>query len=151
MHRTNSAKARAWKRVLREWMRRGATINIIVTLPSQDARNAWRPFEKTFPERFHYYELDRASAAPDLGKEIARLDTYHPVLIVNPDGDAAPGAMWIEQYHPVGSAHAYAVQYVAPAEAKTDSRFEMFLSLYRRLLEGSHAHTGTTYELARAA
>ena len=153
MHRTTSAKANAWRRTMKGWLRRGATLNIIVTLPNTAAREAWQPLEKEFPNLLHYYELDRASASPEMAKEIGRLDTYHPIVLVNSGGEAvpgAPGAMWIEQYHPLGSAHAYAVQYVAPAEIRTDSRFEAFLALYDRLLGGKHAHAGTR-DLAHAA
>lgn len=146
MQRTSAAKARAWQRTLKEWMRRGATLNVIVTLPNAEARAAWQPLEKAFPRLFHYIELERASAPPDIAEQIARLDIYHPVLVVNATGPAAPGAMWIEQYHPPGSAHAYAVQYVAPAETQTDERFGIFLALYHRLLEGAYAHAGTQPE-----
>lgn len=150
MQRANLVKANAWKRVLKDWMRRGATLNILVTLPNDAARKAWRPFEKEFPYQFHYYELDRSTAPAELATEIARLDTYHPVLVVNPDGETAPGAMWIEQYHPLGSAYAYAVQYVAPPEARTDTRFQTFLSVYRKLIESTRVQAGSR-ELADAA
>ena len=101
MSRTSSTKARSWRRTLTDWLHRGAIVNVIVTIPNEAARDAWQRMEKDFPDRFHYYELDRNRAPPELASEIAKLDTYHPILVVNGEGDGAPGAMWIEQYHPI--------------------------------------------------
>jgi hypothetical protein len=139
--RTGVLKGRAWRRTLEDWLRRGAIINLIVTVPNASARETWRALERF--QNFRYFELDRHLATPELAGQIARLDTYHPILLASTDG-SGPQAMWIEQYHPLDSPYAYAVQYVAPADIKADERFGAFLALYRRLLSGgNHMRVGT--------
>jgi hypothetical protein len=152
MSRTSSRKARAWRKVLNDWLSRGATINVIVTAPNASAGKAWRAFEAQHGN-FHYFVLDRQQAPADLAREIESLDTYHPILLVSSPGAGAPEAMWIEQYHPMDSPYAYAVQYVAPSEVKADERFGVFLALYRRLLHGRHVRAGTQLqgEIRKAA
>jgi hypothetical protein len=139
--RTGMVKGRAWRRTLESWLSRGAIINLIVTVPNASARETWRALERF--RNFRYYELERHLATADLAGQIARLDTYHPILLASTDG-SGPQAMWIEQYHPLDSPYAYAVQYVAPADIKGDERFGAFLALYRRLLSGgNHVRVGT--------
>jgi hypothetical protein len=149
--RTSASKSRAWKNALLNWLERGATLNMIVTVPNSDARALWLPLEQAHPQLFGYYELDRSKASPEIAREIARLDTYHPIIIVCDQGPASPGAMWIEQYHPLDSPFAYAVDYVAPADAARDRRFGSFQALYRKILVGAHVRRGIDPAVAEAA
>jgi hypothetical protein len=142
LSRTTPAKARAWRRTLVDWLERGATIHVINTVPNRTAREMWERLGSKHRD-FFYHEFDRYRAEPTLAREIARLDTYHPIVLVNRSGSATPGAMWIERYHPVDSATAYGVQYVAPADIRTDPRFDVFLSVYDRLLgDRQSGHAG---------
>jgi hypothetical protein len=131
--RTTPAKARAWRRTLVEWLDRGATIHVISTIPNRTSKELWEQLGRNHRD-FYYHELDRDRADPKVAREVARLDTYHPIVLVNRSGPGKPGAMWIERYHPIDSATAYGVQYVAPADIRADTRFEVFLSVYDLLL-----------------
>ena len=133
LSRATPAKARAWRQTLVDWLQRGATIHVINTIPNRTAKEMWEQLGRNHRD-FHYHELDRDRAEPKVAREIARLDTYHPIVLVNRSGSAKPGAMWIERCHPIDSATAYGVQYVAPADIRTDTRFEVFLSVYDLLL-----------------
>jgi hypothetical protein len=119
---------------LRTWLERGASIHVITTLPNRTAKELWAKLGEGFAD-FHYHELERGVAEPRVAREIARLDTYHPIVLVNRGGTAKPGAMWIEQNHPIDSATAYGVQFVPPAQIRTDPRFEVFLAVYDLLLD----------------
>jgi hypothetical protein len=139
--RVGGRKGSAWKITLQRWRKNGATVHLIVTLPNKKAKDLWWPLVKECAPDFHVHLLDRELANAEDRADIERLDTFHPVLLVNSSGDSRPGAMWIERDHPVDSIHAYNVEYVAPQDAKTDERFDKFRCMYERLLRGRHATT----------
>jgi hypothetical protein len=71
--------------------------------------------------------------------QIAMLDTFHPVLLLNaPDSIFAPGALWIESYHPLGSKFAYDVEFVDPKDTAKDERLDLYRKMYEQLLHGPH-------------
>ena len=76
-----------------------------------------------------------------LKPQIKRLDTFHPVLLINPNGSSVPGAMWIEGFHAIGSKYAYDVQFVHPSDVIKDGRFEKYKQMYDGLLKGPQVTT----------
>jgi hypothetical protein len=141
--------SRLWRwrynRGLRRWLRRGANIHLIITRPSEHCREIWQRVIDKYPLTFHLHLLNREKAggpgADSLRVQIDRLDTFHPVLVVNSQGPFVPGAMWIEGYHPVGSKYAENVEFVHPSAATKDERLEKYNEMFERLIQGPHVTT----------
>ena len=133
--RVDSRLRKRWVAVLNQWMQRGATINIIVSSPSDEAHRVWQPLKDAAPDRLNVILLDRERApTPEIEREIACLDTFHPIIFLEPGGR---GAMWLERNHPVGSTIAYNIDYVAPDDIAHDKRFAECLSVLRDLTSAS--------------
>jgi hypothetical protein len=133
--RVDSRLRKKWVGVLEQWMRRGATINVIVSSPSEEAHRAWQPLKNAARERLNVILLDRERApTPEIARKIACLDTFHPIILVEREGR---GAMWLERNHPVGSTIAYNIDYVAPDDVGHDKRFAECLSVLRDLTTAS--------------
>ncbi|HUC63446.1 MAG TPA: hypothetical protein VMF53_15980 [Alphaproteobacteria bacterium] len=138
-----SRRAR-YKNGLKKWLdKKEMTIHLVITLPSDAARKEWQSLKDEYPDRFCVYLLHREKvtepSADMIKSQIASLDTYHPSLLVNPPGtDCFPGAMWIEAFHPVGSKFAYHVEFVPPAVAVNDERFDKYRQLYKAILQGPY-------------
>ena len=130
---------------LRGWLQRGAKIEMFVTRPEPRCVDEWASLVDEFPDRFRLHLLDRNQVAgPDAEKiksQIERLDTFHPVILVDSSDVARPGVMWIEGHHPVGSKYAYNVKFSKPADTATDDRFPKYKEMYAALLKGPHVKT----------
>ena len=140
------SRADQLRSAMRRWLReRQAIVNMIITVdePATVARavHEWQMLKNEYPDRFCLYILHRAKVRGESEKElrdqIAALDTFHPVLLIN-HKDPSKSAMWIEGYHPVGSKFAYHVEYVAPEQASQDERLEQYTKMFERLLQGPH-------------
>lgn len=141
--RIKKERAAAYKAGLKTWLERGAIINLIITSPSAPAQSEWQPLKDQHPDTFNVYFLDRQKVSGPTANttrlQIGTLDTFHPViLIAAPDSESAPGAMWIEDLHPMESKYAYRVDFVAPADAVNDDRLEDYRRVYESLLIGTH-------------
>jgi len=133
-----------YRKGLMSWLRRGATVHVVVTRPGPQCRAEWQVFIDAFAETFLLHELDREALSADdalLKSQIQKLDTFHPVLLINPCGGAIPGAMWIEGFHAIGSKYAYNVEFIHPSDVALDVRFEQYKQMYDKLLKGSHVIT----------
>jgi hypothetical protein len=134
-----------YRKGLMGWLERGANISVVVCRPNADCCQEWQPFVDAFPQTFHLYQLNReALTGPNadlMRLQIERLDTFHPVILVNPKGSKFPGAMWIEGYHGIGSKYAYNVEFVHPSDVTKDGRFEKYQEMYKELLKGPHVTT----------
>ena len=92
-----------------------------------ETASQWQPLKNEYSDLFHVYFLHRDRAAEATRAQIESLDTFHPVIVINQKGtDAFPGAMWIEQNHPIGSKFAYHVKFVDPTDAAKDDRLEKY-------------------------
>ncbi len=135
-----------YRSALDAWLRRGATIHIMITCGSEKiARELWRPLKNLFPNNLHVHFLDRTKVqagddAADLKLAIERLDTFHAVILLNSRPSPwVPGAMWIETNHPVSSKFAEGISFVKPEDASKDERLAEYEDLYKRLLSGPQA------------
>jgi len=115
---------------LKTWVERGADVHLVVTRADERCCGEWQQLVDEHPDGFHVHILDRSKAAQaasdSIELQIAALDTFHPALLVNlatntATRSAAPGAMWIELNHPVGSKYAYDVSFVNPERAQETS------------------------------
>jgi len=142
--RVKQKRGIAYKQGLLHWLGdKKATIHIVITVELDSACEEWQSIKDAYPDQMHLYLLrpERAEG-PDRDRTISlikALNTFHPALLVNPKGSAeSPGAMWIENNHPIGSKYAYHVEWVIPNEAAKDPRFEQYREMYRSLLMGPH-------------
>jgi hypothetical protein len=134
--------SRLWRwrynRGLRRWLRRGANVHLVITRTTDHCREIWQRVIDKYPLTFHLHLLNREKAigvgADSLRFQIDRLDTFHPVLVVNSRGPFVPGAMWIEGYHPVGSKYADNVEFVHPSAAAKDERLQKYNEMFERLI-----------------
>jgi hypothetical protein len=142
--RVKQSRGIEYKHGLLNWLKdKHATIHIFITIGADSACQEWQSIKDAYPDQFHLYLLrpERAEGPDkDATKSIIeKLHTFHPALLVNPkDSDQYPGAMWIENNHPVGSKYAYHVEWVFPPDAAHDPRFEQYKHMYEALLKGPH-------------
>lgn len=136
--RTDGRKADLWRDALQRWLKWGARITMIVTIPSGEARALWEPLtSKAYAGTLKIVFLHRDKApTSEYGSEIGKLDTFHPCLLVTgmQENGWPTGAMWIENYHAVGSPIAQKIEFIAPKEAAVDGRFGKYLTSIRALL-----------------
>jgi hypothetical protein len=109
-----------WRSALRRWMDDGCSIKyLLVDQDGADSEALFQSFK--LPKKLelvHPRSLGSDSRLDDL---IHKYKTFHPTLLQNPDGSRA---MWIEHFHPRGSAIAHDVEFVANRPAMSDARFE---------------------------
>src|SRR4051812_11433190 len=142
VRRIKRSRAGTLRDTLRDWLdQRQAIVHLIITVPSEQARHEWLWLKEKCPGRFHLYFLHRdrvSGAAADKTKAtIETLDTFHPLLLINPPNTTS-SAMWIEGYHAVGSKYAYHVEFVCPADVAKDTRLDQYKHMYEDLLQGDH-------------
>jgi hypothetical protein len=117
----------------------GAVVNIVITNPIRETISEWQPLKDRYPTTLRVYLLDREKANPELRQQIAKLDTFHPVILINPkDSKNAPGAMYIEPFHPIESKYAYNVHFFNPKDTANNQQFLKYREMYEALLSGPH-------------
>lgn len=136
--RTGGGKADLWLNALERWLKWGASITMIVTIPSEEARALWMPLtSKSYVGTLRVVFLHRDEAPTEETRaEIGKLDTFHPCLLVTgtQENGRPAGAMWVEHYHAVGSPVAQNIEFVAPIDAARDIRFAKYFSAMNDLL-----------------
>lgn len=142
----SDARAKRYLAGLTAWLDRGAVIHLIIAIPSVEAARRWEEMRSAYSRQLHLHFL--AESAPSVVPEsdvallASSIETRHPVVLVNGQGDA--GAMWIETLHPVGSRFAYDVRFVPPSEfsrPEIEREFRRYVRAYREMLAGPFVHT----------
>jgi hypothetical protein len=132
-----SEKARnAWERQIQEWTREGIQFTLVITTPNAPGERYWQKLVDTLSPNLKVFVLDQTAASPDDSVDIARLHTFHPVLVIR---GSDPLGMWLEGAHEENSGVAYNIEYVASPDI-IDFQRARFFRLYdmlRRLTDES--------------
>jgi hypothetical protein len=123
----------SWEGNLDRWIKRGAQISILITMPNDEGATYWKRLSERLESRLDVWTLDRDRASAEDAADIHSLDTFHPILVVK---NGTPLAMWIESYHPFDSAVAYNVEFIATRDIidYQRARFDRYLRVLRRLM-----------------
>jgi hypothetical protein len=118
-----------WRGFLRWALRKNCTINYILTNVSPADEVALlkvkKKLELNTEGKLNFCFL-RKDLVDDSDREVVRkLHTFHP-LIVEEKGKRI---MWLEGYHPPASTVAYGCEFVPPAVAESDRRFNDYKSI----------------------
>lgn len=117
-----------WRRLLRDWIQQGATIEYTLLCPGPLAKTKHRALQAKLSKTRGDYDVWFIDA-DDLDDRQQRLFerylTFHPTLVVPPPERPNEAAMWIETDHPVGATYAYGVRFIGP-DAMNQRRREDF-------------------------
>jgi hypothetical protein len=125
-----------WERQVQEWTDRRVRLTPIIIAPDHEALALWQNLVDRLSSTFRVCVLNPDLASSEDRKQISRLETFHPVLILR---DNKPLCMWVENYHPANTAVANNVQYVAPEDMNDIeiTRFNRYLKVLRRLTDAT--------------
>lgn len=126
-----------WNRYLRKWLERGAHITYCLVEPSNHAESKLERLQREFPRLMDLrivWSVDQIDDEKDQ-KLVERMRTYHTVLLENKTDDGAvERVMWIEGNHPLRSKVAYDCQFVPPAIANNDTRFDNYWKILQHVI-----------------
>jgi hypothetical protein len=109
---------------LEQWLDRGCKISYTLVCPDPNSTALLRRLSAKYPLLFSLCLVSATSdKAPSVEAMVEKYKTFHPVLLQTKDGQRV---MWIEHYHPLDSALAFNIEFIAPPEAAKDSRFDKF-------------------------
>lgn len=131
---TEKKRGKFWIKTIESWLESGASITYILTDADEVSRKKFEAIAKAYPDNhFRYCELaDVSEADEDISKLIKKYYEYHPTLIETSKGDRA---MWLEGYHPEDSEYAYDINFITPAKANSDDRFDKIKGDLEKLID----------------
>ncbi|CAN0536339.1 unnamed protein product, partial [Laminaria digitata] len=106
-----------WLKSLQAWLDRGAVVHYLLIDPHSAGQEKLKLL--VAHPKFHLH----SRVAPGESNLMRKYSTFHPLLVEMNNGDRL---MWIEHCHPKDSPLAFEVDFVAPSEARHDSRFDVF-------------------------
>ena len=106
-------RSEPWGRLVRKWMRKGASIRYLVQESDEADVDLLRGLAAAGGGRLRLFVVRGEEAASDLVRDAA---DFHFVIFRSPD------QLWLEGLHPAGDACAYDCEYVPLAS--TDERWE---------------------------
>jgi hypothetical protein len=132
-----------WARTLCKWLENGVVVDYLLAAPTDEGVESLSFFASKYPGRFNLTLLSLSAFESDEDKSmVGELATFHPCLLEN--ATTGERAMWIENYHALDSVVATSVEYVAPRDARADSRFDGLKILLRRFAAGTGHYDDTS-------
>ena len=144
-----SWRQKAWRRFLREALTRGSSVDYVITGASKDDKQKLGVLKSELEHgttgsiQFHFFAPGCADNDEDR-IALERMQSFHPLVV---EDNAGQRVMWIEGHHylgnkeldpkencPPNSEWAYHVEFVPPAEAAKDERYEKYVALFARLI-----------------
>ena len=108
---------------LEEWLNKGCKISYVLVCPHANSASRLQALASRQPSFALYLMPPSDTLAPALQDTVQKYRTFHPVLLQTKDGRRV---MWIEHYHPPDSEMAFNIEFIAPAEAAGDARFDEY-------------------------
>jgi len=142
-----SWRAAVWRHFLKEALKRGSTVNYILTDANEaDKRKLAQlknELESGTDGTIQFCFFTRQLPDGDEDRKLRdSLRTFHPVIV---EDSTQQRVMWIEGYHPIGNEEwAYHVEFLMPEDAAKDKRYDEYKKLLDRVIGkytvGNEAH-----------
>jgi hypothetical protein len=123
-----------WERQIGDWTGEGILFTLIITTPNEAGERYWQKLVDALSPNLKVFILDQSAASAEDSLDIARLHTFHPVLVSR---GSEPLGMWLEGAHEEDSGVAYNIEYVASRDIVDFQRARFFrlYSMLRRLTD----------------
>ncbi len=140
-----------WRTWLRKWVERGARIEYLLVLPTNETEQGFAnpPLsnDQNLPDKaklapllegIDFRAFPKALTKeidPDTRKTVRRMRTFHFVLIDPPKEKTVGSKVWIERNHPIGETFALGCEYSDVRKAKYKSQYEEMSDIFGDLFD----------------
>jgi hypothetical protein len=125
-----------WRRFLKRALWNGSTIHYILTKVSNGDRHKFLKVKAELEEgakgKINFYIAPSDQPSDPDSELIESFQTFHPAVLAESPNRRL---MWIEDYHPPHSTVAYSCEFVPPADAATDQRYDLYKTQLVHLIE----------------